>query len=297
MLSIRNTLRALLPPAVALLLILAVWEAYSRFILGAAPGGDLLLPAPTAIARALFNNADVLASHTWTTLIETLLGFGLALLVGLAFAVVIDLSPLLRSAIYPLLVVSQTIPIIAIAPLFVLWFSFGLLSKVLVVALVCFFPIVVAGADGFRSTDPDLVKLFRTFGAGKWTIFRYVRFPGALPSLFSGIRIAVTYSVIGAIWGEYVGADKGLAIFMQYSQHSFQVAQVFAAIVVIATLSVSLFLLTSLIERIVIPWRFTPHRRSPFALRRQDASAQPSTRPEPYTPNQSITNQTLGGKQ
>src|SRR3954465_12671570 len=110
-----------------------------------------------------------------------------------------------------------------------LWFGFGLLPKVLIVTIVCFFPIVVSAADGFRSTDPELVKLFRTFGASKWAIFRMVRFPGALPSLFSGIRIAVTYSVTGAIWGEYVGAEKGLAIYMQTAQHNFQVSLVFAA--------------------------------------------------------------------
>jgi ABC-type nitrate/sulfonate/bicarbonate transport system permease component len=189
-------------------------------------------------------------------LLETTLGFAMALAVGFSFAMLIDVSRLLRRAIYPLLVVSQTIPILALAPLLVLWFGFGLLPKVLIVALVCFFPIVVAGADGFLATDPELVRLFRTFGAGKWTIFRQVRFPGALPSLFSGIRIAITYSVIGAVWGEYVGAEWGLGIFIQREQHSYQVALVFAAILVISALSVGLFLLTSVVERLVIPWHF-----------------------------------------
>jgi ABC-type nitrate/sulfonate/bicarbonate transport system permease component len=254
--STENTLRALVPPLVALIIVLSLWEAYSRMVLGTLPGGDRLLPAPTSILNALANNALVIAPHTWQTLIETLIGFALALAVGLGFAVLIDISPLLRRAIYPLLVVSQTIPILAIAPLLVLWFGFGLLPKVLIVALVCFFPIVVAGADGLMATDPELVRLFRTFGAGKWTIFAHVRFPGALPSLFSGIRIAITYSVIGAVWGEYVGAEWGLGIFIQRAQHSYQVALVFAAVLVIAALSIGLFLLTSIIERIVIPWHF-----------------------------------------
>ncbi len=253
---LRSLLRTLLPPALALGLILAAWEGYSRFVLSALPGGSRLLPAPSAVVAALFDNAALLAPHTRQTILETVVGFGLALLVGLGFAVLIDLSPLLRQALYPLLVVSQTVPILAVAPLLVLWFGFGLLPKVLVVGLVCFFPIVVAGADGFRSTDPDLIKLFRTFGAGRWVIFRQVRFPGALPSLFSGIRIAITYSVIGAVWGEYVGAQWGLGILMQRAQHSYQVALVFAAIVVIAALSIGLFLLTALVERLVIPWRF-----------------------------------------
>jgi ABC-type nitrate/sulfonate/bicarbonate transport system permease component len=259
----RSLLGTLVPPLTALLLLLVAWEAYSRFVLAALPGGDRLLPSPTRIAASLANNLDILAPHTWQTLLETVLGFMLALVVGLGLAVVIDLSPLLRRAIYPLLVISQTIPIIALAPLLVLWFGFGLLPKVLIVALVCFFPIVVAGADGFRATDPELVRLFRTFGAGRWTIFRQVRFPGALPSIFSGIRIAITYSVIGAVWGEYVGAESGLGIFMQRAQHSYQVALVFAAILVIAFLSVTLFLFTTLLERIVIPWHF---------LRKEDGS-------------------------
>lgn len=254
--SALRILKELLPPVLALVGLLAVWEAYVDLVLAGVSGGVRLLPAPTQIVRALLTNTALLAPHTWQTLQETLIGFAVALVVGFGFAIVIDLSPLLRRAIYPLLVVSQTIPLLALAPLLVLWFGFGLLPKVLVVALVCFFPIVVAGADGFRATDPELVKLFRTFGAGPWTIFRQVRLPGALPALFSGLRIAITYSVTGAVWGEYVGAEYGLGIFMQRAQHSYQVALVFAAIIVIAALSISLFLLTSLVERLVIPWYF-----------------------------------------
>lgn len=252
----RGALRNLLPPALALALILVVWEGYSRIVLGGLPGSIRLLPAPTAILGALVNNSTIIAPHAWQTIVETILGFALALVVGFGLAVVIDVSPLLRRAIYPLLVVSQTIPLLALAPLLVLWFAFGIFPKILIVALVCFFPIVVAGADGFRATDPELVRLFRTFGAGTWTVFRRVRFPGALPSLFSGIKIAITYSVTGAIWGEYVGAELGLGIFMQQRQHAGDVVTVFAAILVISALSVSLFLLVSLLERVVIPWHF-----------------------------------------
>lgn len=292
MTPLRSTLRALMPPLAALLLILAAWEGYSRLVLGGIPGGDRLLPAPTKILFALFNNVEILAPHAWQTLLETVIGFAAALIVGFGFAMLIDLSPLLRRAIYPLLVVSQTIPILAIAPLLVLWFGFGLLPKVLVVALVCFFPIVVAGADGFRSTDPELIRLFRTFGAGKWAIFRYVRLPGALPFLFSGIRIAITYSVIGAVWGEYVGAQWGLGIFIQRAQHSYQVALVFAAILVISALSVGLFLLASMIERLAIPWHFSSsaRRRVPSAAHER-LPVQPTPRPKTYR-----SNQPLGGK-
>jgi ABC-type nitrate/sulfonate/bicarbonate transport system permease component len=252
----RAALRVVLPPALALLGILLLWEAYSRVVLGALPGGDRLLPPPTRIAAALAANTAILAPHAWQTVLETVTGFALALGVGFGSAVVIDLSALFRRAVYPLLVVSQTIPLLTLAPLLVLWFGFGLLPKVLIVALVCFFPIVVAGTDGFRATDPELVRLFRTFGASRWTIFRLVRLPGALPSLFSGVRIAITYSVTGAVWGEYVGAQWGLGIFMQTAQRSYQVALVFASVLIIAAISVSLFLLTMLIERLAIPWYY-----------------------------------------
>ena len=252
----RSSARNLLPPALTLALLLLGWEAYSRLVLDAIPGGSRLLPAPSSVLAALVTNANDLAVNTWHTVVETLLGLVLALVVGFGFAVTIDLSPLVRRAIYPLLVVSQTIPLLALAPLLVLWFGFGILPKILVVGLVCFFPIVVAGVDGFRATDPDLIRLFRTFGAGQWTIFRQVRLPGALPALFSGIRIAVTYCVIGAVWGEYVGAQYGLGIFMQSRQHAFDVATVFACVVVISAISIALFLLTSLVERAVIPWYF-----------------------------------------
>lgn len=254
--AIRTIRRSILPPALALLAVLGVWEGYSRVVLSGLPASERVLPAPTRVLEALFTSGDVLAPHTWQTILETLLGFALALVVGLGFAAAIDLSSLLRRSIYPLLVVSQTIPILAIAPLLVLWFGFGILPKVLVVALVCFFPIVVAGARGLGSADPELIRLFRTFGAGRLTIFRKVRFPGALHSIFSGIRIAVTYSVTGAVWGEYVGAEYGLGILMQRFQHSNQMPLVFAAILIIASISIFLFLLVALIERLVIPWHF-----------------------------------------
>ena len=256
------TARTLLPPAITLALLLLAWEAYSRIVLDAIPGGSRLLPAPTSVLAALVTNANDLAINTWHTVLETMLGLVLALAVGFGFAVIIDLSPIMRRAIYPLLVVSQTIPLLALAPLLVLWFGFGILPKILVVGLVCFFPIVVSGVDGFRATDPELIRLFRTFGAGKWSIFKQVRLPGALPSLFSGVRIAVTYCVIGAVWGEYVGAQYGLGIFMQSKQHAFDVATVFACVVVISAISIALFLLTSLIERAVIPWYFRAGERA-----------------------------------
>jgi ABC-type nitrate/sulfonate/bicarbonate transport system permease component len=200
--------------------------------------------------------------HTLVTLDETVIGFGASLVTGLALAALIDLSPWLRRAFYPVLVTSQTIPIITLAPLLVLWFGFELVSKVIVVTLVCFFPIVVAAADGLRATDPELIKLYRAFGAGRLRIFWSVRVPGALPAVFSGVRIAITYSVIGAIFAEYVGATDGLGFYIEQQQHTFATNHVIAAIVVTALLSVALFAATAAIERLALPWYYAQGRGS-----------------------------------
>jgi ABC-type nitrate/sulfonate/bicarbonate transport system permease component len=236
--------------------LIALWQWYAS-----QPSIDpQLLPTPLAVWRALTAEHDLLWQQTLVTLEETLVGFAAALVSGVFIATVIDFSPWLRRAIYPLLVTSQTIPIITLAPLLVLWFGFGLVSKVIVIALICFFPIVVALADGLRSTDPELVKLYRAFGAGQLRLYWSVRLPGALPALFSGIRIAVTYSVIGAIFGEYVGASAGLGYFIQLKQHSFATAAEIAAILVTAALSIMLFLLVALIERLALPWYYQEGR-------------------------------------
>ncbi len=246
--------RAALPVAVALVVLLGVWQWYAS-----QPTVDSqLLPTPVAVWHALIVQRDALWSNTQTTLNETLVGFGASLATGVVFAVAIDFSPWLRRAIYPLLVATQTVPIIVLAPLLVLWFGFGLASKAIVVTLVCFFPIVVALADGLRGADPDLLKLYRSFGAGRWRIFWSVRLPGALPSLFSGVRIAITYAVIGAIFGEYVGAKSGLAVYIKL--HQAATAAVMAAIFVTAALSIALFALTALVERLTLPWYYAQGR-------------------------------------
>jgi ABC-type nitrate/sulfonate/bicarbonate transport system permease component len=244
-------------PAVALAMVLLLaWQWYAS-----RPEIDAqLLPTPVAVWTALVSQRDILWHHTLVTLGETVVGFAAALAAGLLLGAAIDFTPWLRRALYPLLVTSQTIPIITLALLLVLWFGFGLVSKVIVVLLVCFFPIVVALADGLRAADPELMKLYRSFGAGRVRVFWSVRLPGALPSLFSGIRIAITYSVIGAIFGEYVGASEGLGFYMELKQHEFATAGVIAAIAVTAALSIALFVVTALIERLALPWYYAQGR-------------------------------------
>jgi NitT/TauT family transport system permease protein len=246
-----------LVPAVALLAgLLLLWQWYAS-----RPENDpQFLPTPLAVWSVLAAQREILWHHTQVTLWETVVGFAAALAAGVVSAVIVDVSPWLRRAVYPLLVASQTIPIITLAPLLVLWFGFGLTSKAIVILLVCFFPITVALADGLRSADPELVRLYCTFGAGAGRIFWMVRLPGALPQLFSGIRIAITYSVIGAIFAEYVGASEGLGYYILLKQHSFATAGVMAAIVVTAALSVALFALTALVERTTLPWYYLGRR-------------------------------------
>jgi NitT/TauT family transport system permease protein len=247
-----------IPVALTLGALLLAWQLYAS-----RPDADQqILPTPVAVWNALVAQRGVLWGHTLVTLYETAVGFTAAFVAGVVFAAVIDFSPWLRRAIYPLLVVSQTIPIITLAPLLVLWFGFGVLSKTIVITLVCFFPITVALADGLRGADPELIRLYRTFGADRWRIFRAVKLPGALPSLFSGVRIAVAYSVIGAIFAEYVGAEAGLGFYIQQKQHGFATAAVLAAIVVTALLSLALFGLVALVERLALPWYYL-QRRTP----------------------------------
>jgi len=241
-----------LPPLVLVLTLLVIWQ------LGVRVGNvdKWLLPAPSDIASAGWDARSLLWPHVLQTATETLLGFALALAVGFGLGMLIDASPLINNALYPLLVASQTVPTVAIAPLLVIWLGYGLLPKVLVVALVCFFPIVVSTADGLRATDGELVNLLSTMGASRQAILFKVRLPDALPSLFSGVRIAVTYSVVGAILGEWVGASAGLGIFMLRATNSFRTDWVFVSILITALLSLALFASVSLLERRLLGWYY-----------------------------------------
>ncbi|MGH2494057.1 MAG: ABC transporter permease [Ktedonobacteraceae bacterium] len=238
------------PAFIVIIALLAIWQLYVQV----SQVSPLFLPSPTAIIAALANNWPIIYDNTVQTLLETVLGILLATFFGLAMAILLDVSSWMRRAIYPLLVISQTIPMITLAPLLVLWIGYDIRSKLIVVIIYCFFPIAVAVADGLASVEPELIQLLRSMRATRWQILWMVRLPAAMPSFFSGLRIAATYSVVGAIFGEYVGAEKGLGIYMQRATNSFAISQVFAAIVVTAVLSLLLFGLVSLIERIALPW-------------------------------------------
>lgn len=238
------------PAFVLAVALLAIWEVAARANLALGQ----LLPAPGAIVQAFAANWDVIYDNTIPTLLETVLGLLLATALGLLLAILLDLSSWSRRAIYPLLIISQTIPIVALAPLMLIWFGFTITPKVIIVLLYCFFPIAVATADGLATAEADLLKLLGSMGASRWQTLWLVRLPGALPSFFSGLRIAATYSVTGAIAGEFVGAEKGLGIYMVTSTNSHALPVVFATIVVTAALSLALFGLVNLIERLALPW-------------------------------------------
>lgn len=239
-------------PGAAILFLLIFWELAARM-----SGIDKwILPAPTEVIKALFTMGPTLPSHVIQTVSEAILGLGISIIAGILFGTIIDLSDWVRKAIYPLLIISQTIPIIALAPLFIIWFGFGLLPKVLVVALVCFFPIAINLADGYRLVDRDMLKLMKTFGATKRQTFVKVKFPFALPFFFSGLKIAGTYSVMGAVIGEWLGSDKGLGILLTRSSQSFLTEKVFATILIIVILSLAVFGLIEILARFSMPWRY-----------------------------------------
>ena len=219
-----------------------------------------LLPAPSAIAEAMVVGAPLIAGHAVVTIEETLLGMLVSIALGIQLGVAIVRSRTLERALYPYVIASQTVPVIAIAPLLLIWLGYGIEPKVIVVTLVCFFPIVVNLVDGLRAVDPDYGRLLRTMGASPRQVLTVVEIPAALPYLLSGIKVAASVSVIGAVIGEWVGAQSGLGYLMIRSASQFQTARVFAVIVVLALIGLGLFGLVALAERRLLSYRYGPRR-------------------------------------
>ena len=239
------------PPLALLALGVVIWQwVASR------PGvADVTLASPAEVAESLGEDAGLLLENAWVTLVEVLLGLGLAFLLGAGAAVGMHLVRPLREAAYPLLVASQAIPTVVLAPLFVLAFDFGLAPKLAIVALICFFPITVNLLDGLRSVEPELLRLMRSFGASRLTVLRKVELPSALPQLFTGLRIAATVSVIGAVFGEWAGAEEGLGWLVLNDNSHLETARVYAGVVVLSLMSIGLFAAVTLAERAAVPWR------------------------------------------
>jgi putative hydroxymethylpyrimidine transport system permease protein len=244
-------------PCLFLATLIGAWQiAASTGVLAGLLGlEEFLVPSPAEIASALWENRSLLAENAWVTLREILLGFGCAFLAGVAFAVAMHFSGFVLRSTYPLVIASQTIPIIVIAPILVIWFGFGIVPKIIVVALVCFFPITVAALNGLSSVDPEARKLMRTLYASRWQIFRRLEAPGALPFLFTGIKISIVFAPIGAIFGEWVGASSGLGHQILQDNAQLEIARLFAAVALLSAIGLALFGLAALAERRVVTWR------------------------------------------
>jgi len=239
----------MIPFASGLILVL-IWEIAVR--LNHLP--SYILPSPVQIIKTLLGTLPLLLMHTAKTLEEALLGFVLAIILAFITAFILNHYYWLNQAVYPLLIVSQTIPIITLAPLFLIWFGWGILPKILVVILVCFFPVAISLLEGLNSVDPDLINLFRSMGASRIAIFNMVKLPSALPGFFSGMKISASYSIMAAVIGEWLGAEQGLGYFMTIAQKSFRVDRVLAAVVLIAILSLLVVKVITLAEWVLTPW-------------------------------------------
>ncbi|MBU4529823.1 MAG: ABC transporter permease [Hoeflea sp.] len=240
-----------LPAVFSVIAALAAWEVYV-LVSGISP---LVLPAPSRVAEQIVVNRDLLWANTVPTLQATLSGFAFSLSVAFALSLLIDFIPKLRRALFPVFVISQTLPLVAIAPLVVLWFGFGLTPKILLVALVTFFPMLVALVDGYESTDPDISALLKSMGASRAAIFRRARLPSAMPYFFAGLRISITYAVVAAIFAEYVGARAGLGIVILNAKNSFRPDLMLAAVVISSALTLALFGASALLQHLVLGWR------------------------------------------
>ncbi len=243
-------------PIAILAALIGAWELWVQ--LGDVPKWQL--PAPSAVGQELAESRVLLWDNFLITLQEIVLGFMAALAAGLLLAAGIAYSRILERSIYPIVITSQTIPIIAIAPLLLIWVGYGITPKVIIVGLICFYPIAVNTVDGLKAVDPDMVNMVRTLGASRWQIFTKLQIPTSLPFMFSGIKIGISVSVIAAVIGEWVGASEGLGYLITYSQPLFLTDRVFAAIVVLSILGIGLFVLASVVERMMLPWHFTEKR-------------------------------------
>lgn len=245
------------PAVLSVAALILGWEAYVYFS-GISPA---TLPAPSRVLLQALEQREALTSHSLATLQATTVGFSCSLIAAFLFSLLVDFFPLLRRALFPVFIITQTLPLIAIAPLIVLWFGFGLTPKIVLVALVTFFPMLVALVQGYAATDRDLEALLTSMGASRWRIFILARLPSSLPYFFAGLRISITYAVVGAIFSEYAGAAKGLGIYILNAKNNFRPDLVLAAVFVSATITLALFGATVLIQRAAMPWTRLAEKR------------------------------------
>jgi NitT/TauT family transport system permease protein len=243
-------------PVVTIAGIVAAWQAFTRL----AGISRLLLPAPTDIAATFVTSLPLLVRMSAITAAEFLLGFALSVIVGIPLGALLVYARPVELAVYPLIVASQTVPKAAIAPIFVVWLGAGMTSKILIAFTVAFFPIVIDTAVGLRSAPPEVVNVVRSMGASPFQVFRFVRFPNALPNIFGGLKVASTLAVIGAIVGEFVSAETGLGYLVLVANGELNTSLVFASVVTLSILGVVFYFLLELLERMVIRWHGATRR-------------------------------------
>ncbi|NIZ08585.1 ABC transporter permease [Pseudooceanicola sp. HF7] len=240
------------PPAIwTLIVLIATWELLVE--LRNIP--EFILPAPSVIVMEIITYWHRLWPNALVTLSEILFGFLCAVCIGVPLAVAIVYSRFMERGVYPLIVMSQTIPKVAIAPLLLTWFGYGMTPKIVIVILLSFFPIVINSVMGLKATTPEMLYLARSMGANGWEVFWKFRLPKALPSIFAGLKLATVLSVIGAIVAEFIGADKGLGYLILIAGANFDIARQFASIIMISVMGMLFFAALSRLERVAIPWR------------------------------------------
>jgi NitT/TauT family transport system permease protein len=242
-------------PALTLIGLIGLWELISRLL----NVPVWLLPAPSEIAAALIERGSGLYEHTLITLYETVAGFFLAIALGVPLAIAVSHSRALSRTIFPLILITQSVPKVAFAPILLIWLGYGYLPKIVVAFLVAFFPIVVDTAAGLRSPLPQVLDLARQLSASQFQIYTKIRFPSALPHFFAGLKVAITLSVIGAVIGEFVGAEKGLGFLVIESTSHFKTPLAFGAMALLGLMSIVLFGVVAVLERIVCPWYNREH--------------------------------------
>ncbi|WP_407386315.1 ABC transporter permease [Ruminococcus sp.] len=255
--KLRSTISKVAYPAIALLLLLILWQLICS--LGQVP--KYILPSPLDVAAALKQDWLLLLDHARVTLSETFIGLFLGILIGFLTAVVMDRFEIVRKMVYPLVVVSQTIPTIAIAPLLVIWLGYQMLPKIILIVLVVFFPIAVSLLEGFSSVDADTLNLMRSMGASRLQTFRYVKLPNSLGHFFSSLKISVSYAVVSAVVSEWIGGTVGLGCYMTRVRKSYASDKMFAVIILISVISLLLIWLTTVLQRVCTPWEKVNQKR------------------------------------
>lgn len=247
--KLQNTTNKLWPAA-AILVLLALWQTAS----GTGMVSKFLLPSPVDVVKAFVNDFSLLMTNARVTIIESFIGLLMGVVIGFFMAVLMDHFDKLYKAFYPLIVLTQTVPTVAIAPLLVLWFGYEMLPKVILIIIVTFFPITVSLLDGFRSADKDTISLMRSMGASKLQIFRYVKFPGALGQFFASLRISASYAVVGAVISEWLGGFEGLGVYMIRVKKGFAFDKMFAVIFMISAISLLLMWAVNFLQKKCMPW-------------------------------------------